>query len=323
MPGRRAEKTGGLRIVHIVRYWHHYGGVETVAEELAKKQAKEGHEVHVVTTLPTGKPKKVLGVTVHSLPYYVLFNEPVYRVYPELVEIDPDIIHEHYPNPWGFLWAWLYAVLHKKKLRITYHAQAGSSTLAAVLNRIFDLLFYPMVLMARAELIYTHSRIGPKIPGSRVELSQPVDTRKFRPIVPLEKREYDIGYVGRLTKLKRVDWILKAAAKVNKEMKIIIIGDGPEKENLEKLAKELGLKHIKFTGRVKHEELPKYYNQIKTLVLPSKKEGLPVSILEAKACGCRVLATPVGGVPDIVEKASLFKGMTRLQELLTKEKEEP
>jgi glycosyltransferase involved in cell wall biosynthesis len=70
---------------------------------------------------------------------------------------------------------------------------------------------------------------------------------------------------------------------------------------LERLAIESGIvAQVKFLGKISHNELPAYYNMADLLALPSKMEGVPMVILEALACGRPILATAVGGIPDLL-----------------------
>lgn len=120
-----------------------------------------------------------------------------------------------------------------------------------------------------------------------------IDIEKIAKIPPAKKK-YDVIYVGRLLKHKNVDVLLQSLAMLNKEKKkvtAVIIGIGPEEDNLKKLAKELGLtKSVTFLGHV-----PEYNNVIaqmkssKVFVLPSTREGFGLVVLEANACGIPVI----------------------------------
>jgi glycosyltransferase involved in cell wall biosynthesis len=82
---------------------------------------------------------------------------------------------------------------------------------------------------------------------------------------------------------------------------LILIGDGEEKERLEALSIKLGIqKSVQFIGEVPHEQIPSYMQQADIFVLPSISEGFPSVILEAMACGLPIVASRVGGIPDII-----------------------
>jgi len=136
-----------------------------------------------------------------------------------------------------------------------------------------------------------------------------VDTSKFKPgdkhVLRAElnlSEGFLILYVGSLFKLKRVDRLIKASANLSKdfEFHVVIAGDGPERQNLERLAESLGLKTILFKGSVAHEDMPSYMAASDVLVLPSETEGLPTCVQEAMACGIPVIASNVGGLPDLI-----------------------
>lgn len=107
-------------------------------------------------------------------------------------------------------------------------------------------------------------------------------------------------YVGNLIPLKGVDLILEALAKLP-EFECIIIGEGPEKTRLKKLASSLQLTNrIRFISTLSQVELTDYYTMADILLLPSSREGCANVLLEALSCGTPVIATAVGGSPDIV-----------------------
>jgi glycosyltransferase involved in cell wall biosynthesis len=125
---------------------------------------------------------------------------------------------------------------------------------------------------------------------------------------PLQRsRGKKIVYVGRLIINKGVADLLEAMKQLpNGEL--IIVGDGPDRERLEGLAKGLP---VTFVGQVAPGKVPDYLQQARVLVLPSHLgDGFPNVILEAMACGVPVVATSTAGIPDLVrhqETGYLFK----------------
>jgi len=90
--------------------------------------------------------------------------------------------------------------------------------------------------------------------------------------------------------------------------KLVLIGDGPDKEMLERLANELNLgSNVVFAGKVTHKELERWYPTADVFVLPSivtsegDTEGLGVVFLEAIASGTPIIGSNVGGIPDIIK----------------------
>ena len=106
--------------------------------------------------------------------------------------------------------------------------------------------------------------------------------------------ESDVIFAGRLIKEKNVDVLIKTVNLVKKEIpdvKCVIIGDGPEKKELEKLAYDLGLENnLEFTGFLDdYDEVIAYMKSSKVFVLPSTREGFGIVALEANACGLPVV----------------------------------
>jgi glycosyltransferase involved in cell wall biosynthesis len=95
----------------------------------------------------------------------------------------------------------------------------------------------------------------------------------------------------------------KLAAKDYPDILFVVAGKGPSKGLIEERIKELGIeKNIKLTGFVSDELLPVYYNAADYFILPSASgEGLPLVLFEAMSCGLPVIATTVGGTPEIVD----------------------
>lgn len=107
-------------------------------------------------------------------------------------------------------------------------------------------------------------------------------------------------FIGTLKKVKGIDYLLKSIALIN--ARLIIIGDGPEKDNLMNEAKELNITHrVNFVGRLDSIQINDYISKSKVLVLPSLSEGFSTVLLEGMAGGLPIVATNVGGNPEIVQ----------------------
>jgi len=114
------------------------------------------------------------------------------------------------------------------------------------------------------------------------------------------KKNNQIISVMKLSSIKGADYLIKAM-KYIREGNLIIIGYGTERKKLESLASSLGLsERVFFLGQVSHSGVWKLLQQSTIFVLPSLSEGCPRAILEAMACGLPIVATKVGGIPEII-----------------------
>ena len=113
---------------------------------------------------------------------------------------------------------------------------------------------------------------------------------------------FTVGWIGRMTAVKRTDDVLVAFKQLRDggvDACLCMVGDGPDREQLERRAHELGVvRDTLFLGY--QDDVAPFYAAFDALVLPSGNEGTPVSAIEALAAGRPVVATRVGGVPDVV-----------------------
>ena len=132
-----------------------------------------------------------------------------------------------------------------------------------------------------------------------------VDLNLFKVEKEIKDRKEIVGCIGRLSALKGVQNLAKAIPLVLEkkgDVRFLIGGDGPLLSGIkEELEANNAFSKVKFVGWIPHNEVPNYLNEIKLLVLPSYTEGSPGIVREAMACGTLVLATPVGGIPDLIK----------------------
>jgi glycosyltransferase involved in cell wall biosynthesis len=119
------------------------------------------------------------------------------------------------------------------------------------------------------------------------------------------RRELGLGgsvlvFAGRLGPQKALDVLLEALRDVP-DVTLVVAGDGPERGPLEAMARELGLDaRVRFLGAVSRERVLRLFHAADASVLPSAWENFPHTVVEALAVGCPVIATAVGGVPEVV-----------------------
>ena len=110
----------------------------------------------------------------------------------------------------------------------------------------------------------------------------------------------DVLFVGELRHLKGVDILLNALGRINHTRRVgaTIVGDGPDAESFKRLARQLGIDaHVRFAGAMPAAAAFKLGH---ILAMPSRAESFPYIVLEAAAAGIPILATRVGGIPEIV-----------------------
>lgn len=146
------------------------------------------------------------------------------------------------------------------------------------------------------------------------DVKNAVDTDRFHPNrtpTPLNSSDREqietfaadrflLGFVGGLHPYKGLDDLEDALGRVDTKCGVVIAGDGPERERLERRFGEDGL----FLGPVPYDQIPALYQCFDAFVLPSHTEGLPRVVLEAQATGTPVIATSVGGVPEVVDNGT-------------------
>jgi glycosyltransferase involved in cell wall biosynthesis len=221
---------------------------------------------------------------------------------------DIDLVHAYWAIPSGFVAS---LVCGRKPLIITL---PGSDIKLQARKPLFRMpvrysLKRASWLIARSEDT-RRDAIGLGADGRRVSIIPAgVDTNKFKPGDKGELRRslglpdgFLMLFAGSLLKVKRVDLLIDLCARLGRDCDchLVIAGDGQERASLETQARALGLKNVLFRGRVSPAKMPLYTAAADVLVLASESEGLPGCAQEAIACGVPVVASSVGGLPEIV-----------------------
>lgn len=129
-----------------------------------------------------------------------------------------------------------------------------------------------------------------------------VDTSLFSP-PPVKAAGARLLYVGRLVDVKNLPMALRALALLrDRDVRLDVVGDGPERPKYERLARELGLQgSVTFHGAVDKPAVATLMREVQTLLVPSRTETFGVVAIEAMASGLPVVATRVGALPEIVD----------------------
>lgn len=308
----------------IQKYYPHVGGAERQIQYLAPRLQARGFEICVVTRHENGLPRFEIinNVPVYRLacpgpkPLAALFY--IWSVVLLLSKLRPDVIHAHEilsPASAALLtkrfhgWPVVVKVLRGGIRGDIYKLKRGPFGMgrSRALCRGVD----SFVVISR-EIDQELSALGVS-PEKRAFIPNGVDTENFVPLLDSQKKRLRaelmlppngmlVIYMGRLTPEKRVDHLLRVWPDVSlafPEAQLLIVGAGVEEARLR--TQSVSVPGVQFTGQV--NDTSRYLQAADLFVLPSATEGLSNALLEAMATGLPVLATSVGGTPDVISHA--------------------
>jgi L-malate glycosyltransferase len=299
-----------------------YGGSGVIATELGKELALRGHEVHFISyALPFRLSHYIENIVFHEVEIsnYPLFEFPLYSLslaskMVEVAEFEKlDLLHVHYAIPHAtsaFLAKEMMSKNRDLKIFTTLHGT--DITLVGL-----EPSFLPLVKFSieKSDGVTAVSRFLKEktITNYSCEVDIEVipnfvDTNLFRPqdngdfrkaIAP--NGEKILVHTSNFRPVKRVPDTIKIFEKVQKEIpsKLILVGDGPDRSECEKLSRQLDLcDKVKFLG--KQEGLVEILSSSDIFLIPSQSESFGLAALEAMACGLPVVSSSVGGLPELV-----------------------
>jgi len=302
------------------------GGAETYTRNLAESLSRLGHEVNITVAHPPTAPGRYThdGLTVTRLRSIGMFyGVPLTpRLIYHLVNVDADILHVNFPNPYNAAMGALASRIIGIPAVLTWHNDLPQVTrLAGVIVRIHDELAAPIYLKGYDAIITTtnvyakDSKILRRYREKTCTILNGVDCERFRPNIDAEdfRESLNLGgcktvlFVGALTKWHRykgLDNLLRAFNLLRRtDVRLLVVGAGDVKPEYETTARSLGIEdRVIFAGEVSDNLLPKYYAISDMLVLPSRdrSEGFGLTILEANASGIPAIGSAIGGIPGII-----------------------
>ena len=225
----------------------------------------------------------------------------------------PDLLHAHFSYPDGFgmiglakKWKvpFVISALGTLERKVAYEGSYTSRQIFEAMNCADKILSVSEDLKLHiVNLGISEDKVSVVPNGVDIEKFKPAGKEYARNMLNLPQDKKIVLFVGALKKIKGVDYLIEAAKSfLDTNISLYMVGrDDGMKKSLEKRAHELKIdNHIKFTGPVNHEDIPLWLSASDILVLPSLSEGRPNVILEAFACEVPVVATNVGGIPELM-----------------------
>ncbi|TRL36537.1 glycosyltransferase family 4 protein [Methylosinus sporium] len=313
---------GRLRIVHVMRA--PIGGLFRHVVDLAGAQAARGHAVGIIADSSTGgeraeatlrrlEPALELGVTRLCIRRLPSWTDPIvaFRIATALKRLAPDVVHGHGAK--GGLYARLPALLpffpsppHRHIRVYTPHGGSLHFDPDALVNRLYlsvERALERVTNFIPFESAYAQKRFAEAI-GFSGSMTRVVPNglrpEEFEPIAPSDDAA-DFLYVGEWRRFKGVDTLIEALALIRDETgaapRLALVGSGPDEAALRALAEARGVsERLSFAPPMPAREA---LRTGRILVVPSRAESLPYIVLEAIAARTPLIATNVGGIPEI------------------------
>lgn len=295
-----------MRICVVNPFFHPYdGGIERRMREV-EKRLSEDYEIHVVTSKLKGTEKYdvVDGIEVHRLPsrYMRIYNPPMVftrGIEEKIQDLNPDLIHFHYRWAPGYTKA-IASFLDKIPVVFTWHNYFGEgSGWMKPLSLLNDEFFKHYFANKCDRIICVSKYLKKQISNQGIpEENLKVIYNGINLEKPSREEEDFILYVGRLVQTKGLDVLADAMKEV--EENLLICGKGPCSSEFR------GIENVELLGFVSEDKKNELLRKCKFLVLPSKSESFGIVLLEAMVVGKPVVASYVGGIPEVVGNAGLL-----------------
>jgi glycogen(starch) synthase len=291
-------------------FWPKIGGVEVHAARLLEALQARGHEFLVVTTRsdpdqPEGDEYR--GIPIHRFPFWSTESyteiDTLMRIRQRVAVLKrafaPDLVHVNAVDVGNFFHL-LTSQVDTAPLLVTLHGE-WESRYDGVVKNILGAADW--VAGCSQAILETGRRLAPEIVPRSAVIYNGLEAPPLEP-APLPFEAPRLLCLGRLSPEKGFDLALTAFAAVVRQFpqaRLAVAGDGSSRPELEQQAAQLEIGHqVDFLGWVEPEDVPALINTATLVVMPSRQESLPLVALEAALMGRPLVATRVGGLPEVV-----------------------
>lgn len=299
-----------MKVALIIDSWFPaVGGGQINAWEISRRLASSQIQIDIITrNLGKDDLEKPANIKVYKLGPKTRPDSISSKIYfialllKFMIKHDYDLIHVHPFLP--ALSAKFISVVKKVPIIITVHGTRLFEKQAKTPSRILEKYILTQIKYD-AQISVTHAfKKIPNVNKKIVVIPNSIDVARFTSIKLTKFTNPTILWVGRFDPVKRVEDLIFATriiSKKIKDLKLILVGYGYQKNNLQKLVNDLNLKNVVFEINHTEKELINLYKKSHVFVLPSASEGQPITILEAQAAALPVVATNVGGIPELIK----------------------
>jgi N-acetyl-alpha-D-glucosaminyl L-malate synthase BshA len=298
-----------------------YGGSGVIATELGKSLAKRGHSVHFISyALPMRLESFNDNVLYHEVEIsnYPLFEFPLYTLSlsSKMVEVIKyeklDLLHVHYAIPHATSAFLAREIVNNKKLKIITTLHGTDITLVGLEPSFLPLIKFSIEksdgVTAVSRFLKEKTLTNYNIEKDIEVIHNFVDTNLFKRVenenhrrLVAEKDEKILVHVSNFRPVKRVSDVIKVFNIVKQKIssKLLLVGDGPDRSECEKLCREMNLcEDVKFLG--KQSALVEILSISDLFLIPSQSESFGLAALEAMSCSLPVISSSIGGLPELI-----------------------
>ncbi|HEX6462479.1 MAG TPA: glycosyltransferase family 4 protein [Candidatus Saccharimonadales bacterium] len=303
-----------MKIVQASAYYPpHVGGQENAVQDLSEHLALAGHEVQVLTSTKGRGERgiteesgmrvwRMSGIEFGHAPIMPAFGPALFRAARR-----ESVVHVHIGQAFVPEMVWLAARLRGFRYIAELHIDFKPSGPAGILLPLYKRLILGRVLRSAAKVVVLNKKTlhtVKRVYGVKnvAVMSNGINEAYFKLVRRQQKKrppkQLHLLFVGRLTRQKNVEMLLRAIAQAKSTVKLDIIGDGEEREILEEITKTLQLTNIVFHGQLDRLAVLAFYERCDALVMPSLYEAQPLVLLEAMAARIPIIGTNVIGVAE-------------------------